>query len=207
MPTLRVAWRLLLVAAMAVNAGCATLYVDNALGDTPASAYHRPATPKPVQVLFVFKTKGTDNARATTAFRKDVMDTVQASGLFSAIGSEPVSGGALLSIAVDNVPITSPQEAAAKGFATGLTFGLAGSEVTDGYVCTVEYISGTGVNKVSVIEHHAIHATIGAHGAPANSTRAPNIRAGVTIMLRQIVAAGLKDVSLDPGFGGGQSAL
>jgi hypothetical protein len=198
---IRIAWMLALMAALSAgSAGCATLYVDNALGDTPASAYHRPAAPKPVQTLFVFKTKGIDNARATTAVRKDVMNTVQESGLFSAIGPDPVPDGAVLSITVDNVPITSPQEAAAKGFATGLTFGLAGNEVTDGYVCTIEYIPATGANKISVTEHHAIHATIGAHSAPANATRAPTMQDGVKTMLHQIVAAGLKDVSNDPAF-------
>jgi hypothetical protein len=193
--------KLALVAALCGGSGgCATLYVDNALGDTPLSAYHRPATPKPVQTLFVFKTKGVDNVRATTVTRKDVLDTVQQSGLFSAIGPDPVPDGAVLSITVDNVPITSPQEAAAKGFATGLTLGLAGSEVTDGYVCTIEYIPATGANKISVTEHHAIHATIGAHSAPANATRAPTMQEGVKIMLHQVVAAGLKDVSSDPAF-------
>jgi hypothetical protein len=202
MPFLKVGWRVAVVAALSVGSvGCATLYVDNTLGDTPASAYHRPATPKPVQVLFVFKTKDTDNARATAALRKDVMDTVQESGLFSAIGPDPVVGGALLSITVNNVPITSEHEAAAKGFATGLTLGLAGSEVTDGYVCTVEYLPASGASKITVTEHHAIHTTIGAHSAPTNSTRAPNMKAGVKIMLHQIVAAGLKDISHDPAFG------
>src|SRR5690349_10964951 len=104
-------WRLAIVATLAAGCGgCATVYVDNTLGDTPASAYHRPATPNPAQVLFVFKTKGTDNVRATTALRKDGLDTVQQSGLFSAIGPDPVPAGALLSIVVDNVPVTSEQE-------------------------------------------------------------------------------------------------
>src|SRR5215469_18128260 len=131
----RANWRLAILATLAAAvSGCATVYVDNTLGDTPASAYHRPATSKPAHVLFVFKTKGTDNVRATTAFRADVLGTVQQSGLFSATGPDPAPGGALLSVVVDNVPVTSEQDAMAKGFATGLTFGLAGSEITDGYV-------------------------------------------------------------------------
>jgi hypothetical protein len=198
----RMGWRVAFVASLSASGvGCATVYVDNTLGDTPASAYHRPATPQPVQVLFVFKTKGTDNVRATTALRKDVMATVQESGLFSAIGPDPVPGGALLSVTVDNVPITSEQEAIAKGFATGLTFGLAGSEVTDGYVCTIDYIAAIGAAKITVTEHHSLHSTIGAHSAPANSTRAPSMQAGAKIMLHQIAAAGLKDLSHDPAFG------
>ena len=193
--------RLAIVGALAIAvAGCATSYLDNTLGDTPKSAYHRLDSPKPVQVLFVFKTKGTDNVRATTLLRKDVMNTVQDSGLFSAIGPDPVPGGALLSITVDNVPITSQQEAAAKGFATGLTLGLAGSQVTDGYVCTMDYIPAVGASKISVTEHHAIHTTVGAHGAPANSTHEASPRDAAQAMIHQIVAAGLKDVSNDPGF-------
>lgn len=199
---MRVGWRVALVASLsATGAGCVTVYVDNALGDTPASAYHRPAAPQPVQVLFVFKTKGTDNVRATTQVRKDVMDTIRESGLFSAIGPDPVPSGALLSVTVDNVPITSQEDAIAKGFATGLTFGLAGSEVSDGYVCTIDYIPATGAGKITVTEHHSLHSTVGAHSAPANSTRAPSLKEGAKIMLHQIVAAGLKDLSHNPAFG------
>jgi hypothetical protein len=189
-------------ALAAASEGCVvpSMYVDNTLGDTASSAYHRPQTPKPVQVLYVFKTKGTDNVRATTGTRKNVLATVSDSGLFAAIGPDPVPGGALMSITVENVP-EDLNGAAAKGAATGLTLGLVGNVVTDGFVCTIDYIPAVGANKITVTEHHAIHSTVGLHSAPPNSTLAPSIKAANETMMHQIVAAGLKDLSLNPAFG------
>ncbi|HUI61556.1 MAG TPA: hypothetical protein VLX90_15110 [Steroidobacteraceae bacterium] len=181
--------------------GCVALYVDNGVPDTQPSEFHRPQTPQPVQLLFSFQTKGVANARATDILKDQVKETVTASGLFSAVSPDPVAGGAILSVTIDNEPITSQQEAMAKGFGTGLTFGLAGSEVTDGYICTVDYLGAPGSARISKVVHHAIHATVGAHAAPANSTKAPDARTGVKTMARQAVGAALKALSDDPAFG------
>lgn len=53
----------------------------------------------------------------------------------------------------------------AKGIGTGLTLGLVGSTVTDGYVFTATF---TPLGKVSVTKEyrHAIHTTIGAKSGP-----------------------------------------
>ncbi len=193
------------LAAAALSAltltGCASMYVDNGLPDVPASAYVRPATPQPVQLLFAFKTKGTVNSRATDLLKKDATDAVIASRLFAAVGTAPAPGGALLSVTVDNVPVTSQNDAMAKGFATGLTFGLAGSQVTDGYICTVDYVANPTAAKLTKVVHHAIHTNIGAHTAPANSTKAVSgIEAAKTIV-RQSIGNALKSLSTDPAFG------
>jgi hypothetical protein len=47
-------------------------------------------------------------------------------------------------------------DAAAKGFGTGLTFGLAGSLVTDVYVCTASYTVGGKTVETTV--QHALHS-------------------------------------------------
>jgi hypothetical protein len=188
----------LLILAATLLPGCATMYVDNSLKEVSASEYRHPKSVQPVQLLFAFQTKGAANARATQFLKDQVTTTVRDSGLFSSISADPVAGGALLSVTIDNVPVTD--NAFSKGFATGLTFGLAGNVVTDGYVCTVNY-AGTGGTTITKSTRHAIHTTLGAKGAPPNATKAKSTDEAVKTMARQIVGNALKDLSTDSQFG------
>jgi hypothetical protein len=176
--------------------GCATMYVDNGLKDVPISEYPHLQAPKPVQLIFSFETKGTANARATDLLRKDVTGVVTNSQLFAAVSSDPVADGSILSITINNVPVTD--NAFTKGFATGLTFGLAGNVVTDGYVCTIDYLGASGASKITKTKSHAIHTTVGAKAAPANATKAASPKDAVETMARQVVANTLKDLAADP---------
>jgi len=199
---IRTALSLLCLSVLTVMlSGCVTLYVDNGVPDTAAADFHRPQTPQPVQLLFSFQTKGVANARATDLLKDQVKETVMNSGLFSAVSVDPAAGGAILSVTIDNEPITSQQDAMAKGFGTGLTFGLVGSQVTDGYICTVDYVGAPGSARIEKVVHHAIHATVGAHAAPANSTKAPDGKTAAKTMARQAVGAALKQLGDDPAFG------
>ena len=184
--------------ALLLISGCASFYVDGTAGDADPAGFRKPDAPRPVQVLFEFRSKGIPNDRGTSLLRSQVTDRVTASGIFSEVGNKPVAGEALLSITIDNVPITD--NAFQKGFVTGLTFGLAGSVVTDGYVCTVQYRGGTDAAPIEKRTRHAIHTALGASGAPPNATKAKNIDAAVTTMTRQIVDRALQDLSQDPDF-------
>lgn len=186
-----------LILAAAVLTGCSTMYVDNGLKDVSTAEYKHPSSAQPAQLLFTFQSKGAPNARATSFLKDQVLETVKASNLFSSVSTDPVPGGALLSVVINNVPVTD--NAYSKGFATGLTFGLAGNVVTDGYVCTVDY-SKDGAAKIEKSTRHAIHTTIGAKGAPANATKAKSPDEAVKTMARQIVGNALKDLSADPQF-------
>lgn len=189
-----------IAAATFALAGCIAphAYVSNMTKEVPASQFHKPDPVHPVQVLFEFQTKGTANVRATEAFKKNVMDQVAASGLFDKVSEEPAAGGALLSIKVNNVPLTD--DAAAKGFATGLTFGLKGSTVTDGYEATATYVSATGAPVITTSAKHAIHTTIGNSDAPANATPADSLQGAATMMLHQVVSQLLNELSHQPEF-------
>lgn len=194
--------RALWVAALVLlfTAGCMpTMYVDNGLPAVPAEAMPKSAQRVPVQLLFEFHTKGTLNARATDALKADVTKIVSDSGLFTSVSAEPVAGGGVLQLVLDNVPITDQGDAAAKGFVTGLTFGLAGSSVSDGYVCTADYLTPANT-RIKRETRHAIHSTIGAKSAPPNSTKAKNPDAAVRTMTAQIVSNALKAVAEDPLF-------
>lgn len=178
--------------------GCASIYVDTATKEIPASTFKKTASPKPVQFIFDFQTKGVANATATKYLSEQVTAQVKESGLFSSVQSEPVADGGLLSLVINNVPLT--EDAASKGFVTGLTFGLAGSQVTDGYICTVKYLPSAQGAAISKTARHAIHAVLGAKEDPPNATKAENIEVAVRTMTRQVVSNVLNDLSQDTGF-------
>ena len=195
--------RIRLLGAMAAAAfalaltGCATHYVDGATKDVEVAEFKKPAAPAPVQMLFEFETKGVANARATEYLKKQVTDQVGTSGLFTAVSDTPAPNGALLGVTINNVPLQD--DAFSKGFTTGLTFGLAGSQVSDGYICTMKY-SAPGKEPVVKTVRHAIHTTVGNAKTPGNAKEAKDIIDALNIMVRQIVANGLNDLSHDPAF-------
>jgi hypothetical protein len=186
------------LAGAALLGGCATQYVDGAVKDVPVDQFQRPAQLHPAQVVFEFQTKGAANARATEQVKPMVMESVKSTGLFSDVQDKPVPGAALLSIKINNIVLTD--DVYAKGFMAGLTLGLAGSTVTDGYICTVSYLAPGRTTPIVETSKHAIHTSVGNGGAPANGIKAANIQEAVRIMVRQITAHALKDLSHDPEF-------
>lgn len=189
---------LITMAGIAILSGCANMYVDGTTKEVSASTFKKPEAAHPVQVLFEFQTKGVANATATGFLKTRVIDQVKESGLFSDVSENPAAGGAMLSITLNNVPVTD--DAFSKGFLTGLTFGLAGSQVSDGYVCTARYLDGNNGQAIVKKARHAIHTTIGAAATPQNATKAANADEAVFTMTRQVVSNVLNDLSLDSSF-------
>lgn len=178
--------------------GCASFYLDTATREIPVDAYKKPAAPRPVQVVFEFQTKGVANATATKYLSAQVVEQIQGSGLFSEVRDTPVADGALLNVVLNNVPLTD--DAFSKGFVTGLTFGLAGSQVSDGYVCTIKYLPSPQDATINKTARHAIHTVMGAKEGPNNGTKVESLEVAVKTMTRQIVSTALDDLSRDPAF-------
>lgn len=157
-----------LLASLALLTGCLSIkaYVDPALPIVTKADVSAPAAPKPVQLAFEFRTNGAANASASSQIRPRVATVAAESGLFSTVSAEPVEGGAVLTIVIDNVSDTG--DAAAKGFGTGLTLGAVGSMVTDGYVATATYEQGE--RRLEASAKHAIHTTIGNKAGPEGLT-------------------------------------
>ncbi len=191
----RTAFLLLSIAALT---GCSSFYVDSTTSEIPSSHYRHVKPLHPVQLLFEFKTKGVTNAVATNFLKQSVNEQVNSSGLFSMVSEEPVPGGALLGIILDNVSVDD--DAFNKGFVTGLTFGLAGSQVTDGYICSATYSGGGDTQLIVKRARHAIHTTIGASSAPGNAVKAANLEEAVKSMTRQVISNVLNDLSHDAAF-------
>ncbi|WP_234484382.1 hypothetical protein [Noviherbaspirillum pedocola] len=185
---------------MLLIAGCGTLYVDGGLPEVPSDKFKVAARPHPVQLLYEFQTKGAVNSVAAEQTRAIALEAVKRTGLFSEISTAPVTDGAVLSIIINNVPLTD--DAAAKGFVTGLTFGVVGNQVTDGYLCTVEYLPSAKAPKITKTVRHAIHTTVGAKGAPEKSIPAASARDAVEMMVRQAVSNLLDAVASDAAFKG-----
>jgi len=195
---LRLGRALTALALFALFGGCASMYVDGATKEVSAAQFKKPATARPVQVLFEFQTKGVANARATELLKARVVDQIKASGLFSTVAETPADGGALLSVTLNNVPLSD--DAFSKGFVTGLTFGLAGSQVSDGYICTARYTGVAGSTPVVKLARHAIHTTMGSAAAPGNAVKADNPTAAVYTMTQQVLSNVLNDLSQDAQF-------
>ncbi len=186
------------VVGASVLTGCASVYVDTATKEVPASEMKKVANPKPVQLVFEFQTKGAPNPRATTLLKDTVAKEVVDTGLFSKVASEPTPNIGMLNVTLNNVPLTD--NAAGKGFVTGLTFGLAGSAVTDGYICTVSYLPAGQTTPIVKTARHAIHTTVGNANPPAGVQKAPSMLDAVQKMTRDVVSNALKDLSYDAAF-------
>ena len=191
---LRSAATILLLAGSALLTGCASFYVDTATKEVANTQFKKVAEPRPVQLSFEFQSNGAPNAQATALLRGQVSDQVLASGLFSSVVADGKS--AMLNVAVNNLPADTA--AAAKGFVTGLTFGLAGNVVTDYYECKITYLPAGQSTPVVTTARHAIHTKLGAAGDPANAVKSASVEDAVRTMTRQIVSNALNALSQQP---------
>lgn len=178
--------------------GCVSVYVDNKLPEVPASQFVKPAQVQPVQLFFEFQNKGVPNQRATAMLKDRIAEQVRASGVFSTVSEAPVPGGASLSIVLDNVPTSD--DAFSKGFVAGLTLGLVGSQIGDGYVCTATYRAPGATEPIVKKARNIMWGTVGASSPPPGAVKAASIEEGVTTISRQVVSNVLNDVTRDPNF-------
>ncbi len=163
----RVSRLLLCGAVLALGTGCisAKSYVDTQLPKVAYSGLKTPAKTGPVQLLFEFQTKETTNAAATEQLRPKAIKVLEQSKLFSEVVVAPKTAERKLFVTINNFAVT--KDAAAKGFGTGLTFGLVGTMVTDGYLMDAAY-RVPARQEVNKTYRHAIHTTIGNASGPAN---------------------------------------
>jgi hypothetical protein len=178
--------------------GCMTVksYVDPTLPVLAQGQLPKVQKPQPATVLFEFRTKGNANARATNSIRPKVMAALADSRMFGTLSETAGADNGLLRVVIDDQADTS--NAAAKGFGTGLTLGLAGSLVTDVYVCTASYTVGGKTVETTV--QHALHSTIGNHGAPQGMT-AVKPQEAIDQIVNQLVWHALQQLDQEHAFG------
>lgn len=184
---------LALLACSILLTGCLTTrsYVDPALPVVSRADFPEVVEPRPAQLLFEFRTNGNPNAAVTREVRPRVLAVADASGLFSAISQEPTEGASQLVIVIDNIPLTD--NAAGKGFGTGLTFGAVGTMVSDGYRCTATWTENGTAFEASV--EHALHTTVGNHSGPAG-LQGVTTAEGINQVMDQLVWNVLRDLAV-----------
>lgn len=149
--------------------GCMSLkqYVDPTLPKVTVADLKQPEARQSVQLFFEYQTKGATNAKATEEVRPMLLTTLKKSNMFSDVVMAPASADRKLFITINNFPIT--KDVAGKGVLTGLTLGLAGAMVTDGFQLNASY-DVPGQTEVKHSYQHALHSTIGNADGPANLT-------------------------------------
>jgi hypothetical protein len=183
--------------AVTLLSGCASFYIDPATKDVPVADMRHAVTPQPVRLNFEFQTRGAPNAPATAMLTPAVRDQLLSSGLFSSLDGGP--DAAILEIKLNNIPLNDDSPAA-KGFVTGFTFGLVGSQVSDGYECKLSYLPPGQGAPVVKLARNAIHTTLGNASPPPGTIHVDDIHSAVTKMTHIVVSNTLRDLSYDPAF-------
>jgi hypothetical protein len=154
-------------------------YLDPALPKVAIADLKQPAVVQPVQLMFEFQTNGTTNARATESVRPMVLDTLKKSKLFSDVVVAPATADRKLFVTINN--FGNMDDAKTRGFTAGLTFGLSGTMVTDGYMLTASDVT-PGRAEVKHSYKHALYTTIGNADGPAGLPEVPKADAVRQVM-------------------------
>jgi hypothetical protein len=208
---LRLFMALMFAAGLACSpvAAMAATYVSADLGDVKPEDKAKVESPQPVQLLFQFKSRGAPNAAATKFLKAKVTEIVTNSGVFSSVSEAPVANGAVLSVVIDN--IVTPEDlskATGQGVKTGATLFIAGSNVTDNYISTLEYVSGPDGAKITRTAKHAVITQLGLiNSPPAGAVKIGSMKDGIFTMTSQIILNPLNDIAKDPGFAGGAAPV
>ena len=162
-------WRLLApVLLLITSTACIApkSYVDPAIGSVDRSQITRDTTPH-LNLTVRFETNGVEKPKVESMVMDKIKTQLLASGAVKDVEEGASADGPTLKVTLNNVADTG--SAAAKGFGTGLTFGLAGSMVKDGYVFTA-VLERPGQPQLTRVYNHALYTTIGNHDGPAGLT-------------------------------------
>lgn len=130
-------------------------------------------------------TNGEPNSRGSRYLETAVASLMERAGISN------IPEGTSLSITCNN--IADMGEAAASGFGTGLTFGLAGSTITDGYEFT--FVLSQDGEEETIVYRHVMQTTIGNAAAPIANVEAVTPQAGFDAILEDVFLKFLADQS------------
>jgi hypothetical protein len=157
MPTFSSLRLLFAVLVAALLAGCVSpkSFLDPSYPKYTYEGIKRPATPLKLTLITEFQRNGERLTRADATLRDNTERILRASGVI--VPTVDAAEGQV-KVVVNNV--ADRGAAAAKGFGTGLTFGLAGSTVMDAYELTL-VISANGKTYSSAVIKHQFFTAIG----------------------------------------------
>lgn len=144
-----------------VLTGCisAKSYVDPKYGAISYADAKKPGKSHEAKIDIEFQRNGEHMPRVDKELRTNVEKIFLNSGVVT-----PSANATDITIKITCNNIADVKGAMAKGFGAGLTFGAAGTAVTDFYQVTIELKQGGTV--VEKKYDHAIHTTIGNKAAP-----------------------------------------
>ena len=126
-----------------------------------------------------------------------VQEEVLQSGLFSEVKSMGNKDIPTLQISINNFALNN---AHARGFLVGVTFGVAGSTVGDGFMCKLKYTKSGSTTPVEAATQHAIFTSLGLiHGRPV-AKEVSTAAIAEDLMTRQCVKKLLLDLAQTPEF-------
>lgn len=153
----------LMAAAAAFLTGCASVasYVDPAYHKADLASIQKVAQPVPARLNVHFQRNGQAMPQVDGEVRGHVERTLNSTGVFALTTD---AAAPVITVTANN--IADLAAARGKGFATGLSLGLAGSVVDDNYEFRCSYLDNAGREQQNTYLH-VIHSTIGNTTAPA----------------------------------------
>ena len=197
----RPVWRRIAIAACATLIGAtgvarASIYVTTQLVDLTAAEKVAVTNPPAVQLITEFQTDGVANAKATKYVTPIVTKEVAATGVFGATTAEPAAKGGRLTVLINDI---TDKGAAKKGFAAGLTFGLAGVIAGDTYEVTTTYTPANG-GPIQKAEHYRIIFKFGNKTLPPDVVKVKGITVAVNMMIHLTLSHALNAIAADPAY-------
>lgn len=190
------------VMLLVVAGARAAIYVETKLVELTAGEKATVTNPPPVQLITEFQTDGVANAKATKYVTPIVAKEVAATGVFGATSDAPLPAGGRLTILINDI---TDKDAAKKGFAAGLTFGLAGVIAGDTYDVTATYTPANG-GPIVKVAHYRIIFKFGNKTLPPDVVKVKGITVAVNMMVHLTVSHALNDIALDPAFAAASGA-
>src|SRR5438093_756728 len=156
---------ILVIVLAGLTAGCLSIksYVDPFLPQVGYGDLLPRRDVRPAVLTVAFHRNGEPASLGTSRARDEIRAVFEKSKLFSAVSDKSTDAADRFDIVLDNRGDVGA--AMAKGMLTGITFGGAGSRVTDGYVFTVKFQRACR-EPLTQVYRHAIHSTIGDAAAP-----------------------------------------
>lgn len=162
-------------------------FVDPSVQKLSYDDLTKKAEPLKLKLSVEFQRNGVPYPRADSTLKDSTERVLRGTGVITPAESQTVGE---IKVTVNNIADTG--SAAAKGFGTGLTFGLAGSTVMDAYEMTISITAnGKTINRTAI--KHALFTAIGNTSLPPGiETVPPNVAFGR--VLEQMILRALQDM-------------
>lgn len=176
-------------------AACTSSYVDPKYKNVSMSEIQSPAGKHRVRLSVAFQTNGKPNEYASKKIKERIKEVLEKTGVVEVVTDEDKAPAEELNIVMNN--FGDMGDAMAKGFGTGLTFGLVGSMVTDGYSFEASYQpSAGGEAPVTKRYEHAIYTTVGNKQGPEGLTPL-SVGEAFNTVLNDLIIVFLRDLQKD----------